>query len=179
MSNIEQLLKQQYEGSLSFDDEKKLNELTHRSQVLENANKRAREIRHRQLNIVGIACVVLVGAGTIFAMQSVKRSNIKEGQLIASATQKTEDTKTNNQKSVLMQEVDDALFSTEKAASTTLAPRTKNTASAEFKQKEPAEIEESEIVPPTSNISDETIVACNTQCSPDSVISDIWKFLQA
>lgn len=178
MSNIEQLLKQQYEGSLSFDDEKKLNELTHRSQVLENANKRAREIRHRQLNIVGIACVVLVGAGTIFAMQSVKRYNIKEGQLIASATQKTEDIKTNNPESVLMQEVDNSLFSTEKAASTT-APRTKNSASAEFKQKEPAEIEESEIVPPTSNISDETIVACNTQCSPDSVISDIWKFLQA
>lgn len=178
MSNIEQLLKQQYEVSLSFDDEKKLNELTHRSQVLENANKRAREIRHRQLNIVGIACVVLVGAGTIFAMQSVKRYNIKEGQLIASATQKTEDIKTNNPESVLMQEVDNALFSTEKAASTT-APRTKNTASAEFKQKEPTEIEESEIVPPVSNISDETIVACNTQCSPDSVISDIWKFLQA
>ena len=34
-------------------------------------------------------------------------------------------------------------------------------------------------IEPAVTTNDEPIVACNTQCSPDSVINDIWNFLNA
>lgn len=184
MGNIENLLRRQYEGTITPEEQSELDRLTHRDQNILVATQRAMALRRRnQARVVGVASVLLV-VGAIFLVRSFVVATEDEPYLIA----RTE---------MAMPQIAES-----KTASSVIPARRVLIDSNKFALDKEESIEEvtierqipTSVVPPSigqsvldevdadirsSTISNsEPIVACNTACSPDSVINDIWKFLR-
>ena len=179
MSNIENLLRRYGEGTLSPEELAELNRLTHRDQVVQAAFGKARVIRRRRITTFsGVAAVLLV-AGTIFLVQP----SVDEGASALSTVAEAQTPKILEAEGEEME----ATYSSESMATTAHRVRHYDTAivpaepqmeSASTPKEQLTNVEEiAEQLEPVV-ATDEPIVACNTQCSPDSVINDIWRFLR-
>ena len=72
MSNIENLLRRQYEGNISPEELSELERLTHREQVIETATRRAKVIRRRHLaGVTGVASVLIIAGFIVFVYPSI------------------------------------------------------------------------------------------------------------
>lgn len=177
MKDIEKLLCRYQEGGLSPDELAELNRLTHRESVMEAAFKQARAIKVRRYSIVAGVAVVLAVAGTVFHAQSglgdatempiVAQAEVPKPYEVVEVPETTNVSQTKEPKAVsdvVVRSHDTAVISPKPqlAPVATVEP----TVEAIVEQHEP------------SVVATEPIVACNTECSPDSVINDIWKFLR-
>lgn len=189
MSTIENLLRRRQEGTITDEELIELNQLTHRDQVIQAASHRAKVIRHRRYaGILGVASMLVVVA-MFFAIHPSSNNSFGDGPLMAQAEAPTVPTmqqdanppqpmnpivagasKEEDSFQLNVQQKDKAVESMSQAE-----PSTSDIVSYSAQQYYEAVVEE---VEPSVNYSAETIVACNTQCSPDSVINDIWKFLR-
>ena len=149
MSNLENLLRRYQEGGLTPEEVDELNQLTHRDQVFSAACQQAKVVRRRQGSIVcGVAAVLLV-TGVVFLARPTVSNGLSDAPIVAQA-----DAPKPTESLTGIPSGSDLPESPELEATSTQTPQ-HDTA-----------------------VADDPIVACNTQCSPDSVINDIWKFLR-
>ncbi len=186
MSNIEDLLRRQYEGSITPEEQSELDCLTHRSQVIAAATRRAKVLRRRQLaGVTGVASILLV-AGLIFFVHPTAGEMKTDSRVVAKTDipemPVTTEVEAEQQPAAFQERPasDKAINAVQDGAVPVSAPSVAVSESAptEALSVEKAVSQETFIdVPPTTITRSEPVVACNTACSPDSVISDIWKFL--
>jgi len=187
MSNIENLLRRQYEGTITPEEQSELDRLTHRDQVIEAATHRAKVLRRRQLaGVTGVASVLIV-AGAVFFMRPTVNSSSGGTPIVAktdvpkvvvteieeagvpSSTMQIEEAPEKAVKEVSVKDESVVKPSVSRQdSSPVVAP----------KSVQPVQVESVNDVQPTVIPDCEPVVACNTACSPDSVINDIWKFLR-
>lgn len=180
MKNIENLLHRYYEGDLAPEELAELNRLTHRDQVLQAASRQAQIIRRRRRSaIVGVVAVLAV-VGVVYFAQPTGDNNLSESPMVAKAEVPT---------------MNEAVTNTQATPIQTVPPQAATTAVSndshhemEDMHSEPKLVQAMQVEHPVnievvveqqeSSVVSEPVVACNTQCSPDSVINDIWKFLR-
>ena len=179
MSSIENLLRRRQEGTITDEELIELNQLTHRDQVIEAATQRAKVIRHRRY----------AGVGLFFTIHHNSNGPIADGPLMAQAeapstpaVQSDADAPQPKTPTVAAASKDEDTFQLNvqhdvKATKPVMqaAPSSNDMEYVSAVQHYEAVAEEME---PSVSYEGETVVACNTQCSPDSVINDIWKFLR-
>ncbi|MBR1834831.1 MAG: hypothetical protein IJ785_04930 [Bacteroidales bacterium] len=181
MKNIENLLQRYSEGTITPEEQGELNRLTHRDEVFHAAEAEAHAIRRRRRATASTVAAVLILAGVLFTILPQNRLDTGDAPLIAQAG--TGSLATPQQLSPALQS--DAAANAQPAAlpqpAQTVAAQAEHvhTSPAPATQPKPTQALESlddEIEP---LLDPDPIVACNTQCSPDSVINDIWNFLRA
>ena len=178
MKNIEELLLRYRDGSLTPDELAELNQLTHRDRVMDAARKQARAIKVRRYTVVAGVAAVLAVAGTVFHTQSafdgaadmpmVAQAEVPSPNK-AAAPEVTSMPQTGETKAVTVKDVrsyDTAIIS----------PKPRLVSADPVEQ--PANMETIVEQQEPSMLASDPVVACNTECSPDSVINDIWKFLR-
>lgn len=181
-NNLEYLLRRHAEGTLTPDEQKELNQLTHRDSVVQTASLRADKIcRQRRIGLTAVASLLIV-AGTFYLLPN-NNAMTEGGPVIAQADipamqPATQPAATEQQPALLPADKEESL----PAVSHQTVPAAISTPAAHIA--EPAAVES-----PSLDITDEIapdihhdatpVVACNTQCSPEDVIDDIWKFLKA
>lgn len=186
MNNLEDLLQRYSEGTLTSDERAELNRLTHRDTVVHAALQGAQQIRHRrQVRISAVASVLLVAGCVLFLRPnaSIKQSDmpmmahtntsisVPQATIQAQSAQVLDVASATDE----LRSNSDAISLSESQVESVVEP--KSTVSRQSAQSTLYEVQSQ--MSPEIVIPDETVVACNTSCSPDSVISDIWKFLRA
>ena len=145
---------------------------------MDAARRQARTIKVRRYTVVAGVAVVLAVAGTVFHTQSAfdgtadmpmvaqaevpnpSKATVPE----ATSMPQTEETKAVTVKGV--RSYDTAIIS----------PKPQLVSTDQVEQ--PANMETIVEQQEPSILASDPVVACNTECSPDSVINDIWKFLR-
>lgn len=178
--SLQHLLAKYQEGTLTGEELERLNELTHRDEVLSAAEGRARTIvRRRTMRAVGfgMVAVALLGAGVWMLAPRQQQS------MVAAV----------NEEIVLQDEaplapVDSPSVETPEAPTArplVAAVTAEEKAVPKVVDVEYEAVEEEPIFTPADpsvNIPQspaDPVVVCNNHCDADSVISDIWKFLSA
>ena len=187
MNQLETLLHRYKEGVITPEEQAELDQLTHRHEVFNAAREQASSIRRRQYSIVSSVASVLIVVGVIVAMWSRQGSAMPDTPLVAQSGEvqipAVLDTAVPQTPARIQTEAmpnANARMSTEE----TVVHR-ETAAVAEPSKSAPARREPTPAVQdiaaaePSSYSVSEPVVACNTQCSPDSVINDIWNFLKA
>ncbi len=187
MSNIENLLRRQYEGVITPEEQSELDRLTHRDNVIMAATRRAKVLRRRQIaGVTGAASVLLV-AGLIFFNHPSIGEMKADGQLMAKSeipemsapiVVVTEQAHTKTQAKSTNGGTNDVVHNRAELISEPSVVVHEATSVVASAVEQPTFEEASNDVQPAVITESEPIVACNTACSPDSVISDIWKFLR-
>lgn len=178
MKEIETLLQKYSDGTLSSEELENLNRLTHRDAVVGHATQRANAARRRRTAILSTTASLLLIAATGLALYLRPASNTGNAPLLAQQT------------TVIRPAVQEIAANAPDtpAATTTPSPERKALQQAKIGQKTNTSVTPTaapsnhtvveEMATPVTETAD-PVVACNTQCSPDSVINDIWRFLQA
>lgn len=185
MNNIENLLRHQQEGALTPEEQDELNRLTHRDRVLQAAAQQAHTLRRRQyLRASAVTSVILIAGACFLTFPSANPE--------ASGTPIVAQSDAPSPKTVLAAQ---EALSNDAPALPQATPSDKRSigqkelslnaaAPAAIEQQQPAAAANLPVenivdeLEPSAIVQDNPIVACNTQCSPDSVINDIWKFLR-
>lgn len=187
MSNIENLLRRQYEGNISPEELSELERLTHREQVIETATRRAKVIRRRHLaGVTGVASVLIIAGFIVFVYPSIGGINTGKPmvakteipEIVPSNVTKVEPIQSTIPETPVQETSTKSILDEEEPVlkqSTMLHP-SKSVSASEIIRNEPEEVVND--IQPTIISDCDPIVACNTACSPDSVINDIWKFLR-
>ncbi|MBR6990724.1 MAG: hypothetical protein IKH97_00715 [Bacteroidales bacterium] len=181
MKNLETLLRRYNEGDLNAEELDELNRMTHRDQVLQAANMRVRAIKRRRYSAVaGVAVVLLVTGVFFFARPSVD-NQLAETPIMAQADVPTLSEEESGMPVVSKQEEPTQQMTSIETRmlqhdTSILQPKPKLVSVVPVEQAVSEEVDVEQLEPPI--VSEDPIVACNTQCSPDSVINDIWKFLR-
>lgn len=181
MKEIETLLQRYAEGTLDNDGLDELNRLTHRTTVISHATKQAAIARRRRMtrSVASIALLVVVATGfTLFLRPASLEPSA--GPLVAQ--QPTETIPETASLSATSPSLTPDEVSTAKAVRA--KGKTPAMVSSSKAQPIPASVEKhvtpvvmEEVASPIVEEVDQVVV-CNTQCSPDSVINDIWRFLR-
>lgn len=181
MQDIKTLLQRRAEGLLSPEEEQQLNQLTHRDEVVARAMTRAGVLRRRQMLKASSLAVALLAVTAslsyILRPSGTADPAIASSQpMVAQADPKNPAKRTDTPQPRLLPTVERVkrhAVQAEPQPSDIVEPEVSTTdAVAVESMAEEVPMEISEIVP-------QTIVVCNTQCAPDSVISGIWQFLKA
>ena len=187
MSNIENLLRRQYEGNISPEELSELERLTHREQVIETATRRANMLRRRHFaGATGVATVV-INAGCIDVVypyigrintDKPMRANTETPEILPSNVTKVEPIQSTIPETPVQETSTKSILDEEEPVlkQSTMQHPSKSVSASEIIRNEPEEVVND--IQPTIISDCDPIVACNTACSPDSVINDIWKFLR-
>ena len=184
MKDLETLLRRYQEGDLDSEELDELNRLTHRDKVLNAANRQARIIRHRRYTaMAGVAAVLLV-TGVIYFNHSSVDNSLSEMPVLAQAdVPKPTEMVEHEMPEVPIQRESPTTMTVAKPDpsvhnqdSDIIQPKHRTDATMPVERQASMESVMEHHAP--SVATDDPIVACNTQCSPDSVINDIWKFLR-
>ena len=181
MKNIDNLLQRYSEGTITPEEQDELNCLTRRDEVFHAAEAEAHTIRRRRRATASTVAAVLIVAGVLFTILPQNRLSTGDAPLIAQAETGSQatpqhlsqtlppDAATNAQPAALPQPAQTVATQAEPSHA---APAS----TSHPKPSKAIETLDNEIEP---LLDPDPIVACNTQCSPDSVINDIWNFLRA
>lgn len=186
MNNIENLLRHQQEGSLTPEELDELNRLTHRDRVLQAAAQQARTLRRRQYFRASAVASVLIVAGICFLALPSVNPKVSDTPILAQSEAPSAREVLTAQPAVVPDApaVDQAAAPARQAighkapAPAAIAPSASERPNTVPAANAPVESLADELSP-SAITTDDPIVACNTECSPDSVINDIWKFLRA
>ena len=187
MNQLETLLHRYQEGIITPEEKAELDQLTRRQEVFEAASAQAASMRRKQYTVVSAVASLLIVVGVVFTLWSPAGGASSDSPLVAQSRE------------VQPPVTDDAVAQQRPA----IQPAAQPLATIQPAAEEPVEVQEStpiaepakpapirretapampvtvEMVEPSAIIASEPVVACNTQCSPDSVINDIWNFLKA
>ena len=154
--SIQRLLERYREGTLSDSELAELNRLTHRDEVMADAEQRASGILRRRRSVAfTMAGLLLAGVAVWTLLPRQEQSLVAEATTPEAVIAVTEPT-------------------VEQAAPVKPATVTPAPAKAPARK---ADIRPATVVQPIETAAEEPVVVCNNQCEADSVISDIWKFL--
>ncbi len=187
MNQLESLLHRYKEGTITPEEKAELDQLTRRQEVFEAASAQAAAMRRRQYAVVSTVASLLIVAGVLFTLWSPAGGASSDAPLVAQARE------------VQAPAAIDAPAPQQPALQATALPHPAVQPAADEPEmvQEPSPVAEPakpaparrkdspvmpvtvEITEPSAVIASEPVVACNTQCSPDSVINDIWNFLKA
>lgn len=179
MSNIENLLRRHAEGTLTPEEQSELNRLTHRDQVFEAAGRRATQLRRKQYyRLSAIASVLVVGGFLYFMRPTV--GGVQSGPMMAevSSTEVANPQVEDWDVEIKANETVHSEFADKKTPEAPSEVKADTTPSR-YLQHHADKAEALEELTPATMTAPEPVVACNTDCSADSVINDIWKFLRA
>lgn len=181
MKRLENLLQRYNEGVITPEEKAELDLLTHRDEIFQAATVQATKIRRkRYITASSIASLAIV-AGVFFTIFNTTNPNPDSSTVVAQAdihetpmhsetiTAPLPATESTTQPSAQHQPVEQPT-PTQKQA---IRP-------VETTPREPIAKKIESLSNNTEPLSvTDPVVACNTQCSPDSVINDIWNFLKA
>ena len=176
MKELEILLKKYADGTLSSDEKEELNLLTHRESIVTHASKHASAARRRRIGEMTLTASLVIATGLTF-YRHFSSSDSASAPLIAQQTTTILPTTQETSEAISALPVEDMPTTVTKR--TVSAPHTlvKDHHSPMPTNTQTAPVIVEEIVPSNTEAPNQ-VVACNTQCSPDSVINDIWRFLQ-
>lgn len=179
-NNLEYLLRRYAEGTLTPDEQNELNQLTHRDSMIQTASQRADKVRRqRRLSISAVASLLIV-AGAFYLLPS--RQSVTNGgaPIVAQADiPAAQPAAIDQQEPVAMPaEKAEAKPTASRQAMPTVVKQ-QESRTAEPKNVESPALEVTNEIAPEIHHDIAPEVACNTQCSPEDVIDDIWKFLNA
>ncbi len=159
---LQQLLAKYQQGTLSQEELERLNQLTHKAEVLDAAEGRARTIiRRRTMRTVAFVCAGMAVLGTgVWVMKPTEETPLMAEVKNESRPEVVENVVVAEPEPVVHQMV---------------AHKVERKTERVQEPKDPVAVPE-EIALPQN---EEPTVICNNQCDADSVISDIWKFLTA
>ena len=180
MSNLENLLRRYHEGGLTPEEMDELNQLTHRDQVFSSACRQAKAIRRRQVSVVcGVAAVLLV-TGVVFLARPTVDADLSDAPIVAQTDvpKPTEPITEMPSDNALPKTPTTEVSSSQNTQHDTAVLLPKPSLITPQAVEQPASVETIVEHQQPTIVTDDPIVACNTQCSPDSVINDIWKFLR-
>lgn len=177
MKEIDVLLEKYANGELTAEEQDELNRLTHRDKVLSAAGTQAHQLKRKQWTRVSVLASLLIVAsiGTTLYLRPAATTE-ENAPVVAQAVVKQESKTAEVAPMDIPVEPQTTPHKQMVAKAETPAPHAAEAVVA-VEQAAVEPIQAMSEVP--VHIETESVVACNTQCSPDSVISDIWKFLKA
>lgn len=179
MNNIETLLRRHSEGTLTPDEQMELDRLTHREQVLEAATHQARQIRrHRHTSITAVASVVLVAGSLFFFRTGGDAAKTTLPTVAQVQPQPTQSDTMLGVQSTLAETAQPKHIAKVENTRQLVESVVREDSTPRHQSVKAQVVDDFEDMAPAAFVADEQVVACNTQCSPDSVINDIWKFLR-
>lgn len=178
MSQIEILLRRYAEGTITPEEQCELDQLTHRNLVVEGSKGRARRIRRRRsaraAAVASVAAVAVAGAFVFFRPPEAGGASYAPVLASAEPSAALAAPAAGEHRAPAEKAVEKSVSDAGAAAAVQPQPAAPREAPAA-----PAEAVETLAVPATAFAGgDSPVVACNSQCSPDSVINDIWNFLR-
>lgn len=177
MKELESLLKKYAEGTITQEEQSQLEQLTHRDRVVSAAGQQAVAIHRRRVVRIGtvasIAVVLAVGATFLFrpSVQDAKNEAVLVAETDVHSVQPIAIPS-------VQEEVQTPVSRPKQPVLTTMDVAEVTPAEQQVMVEKVVSAELQDEVMPAVVISSDPVVACNTQCSPDSVINDIWKFLK-
>ncbi len=177
MKELESLLKKYAEGTITQEEQSQLEQLTHRDRVVSAAGQQAVAIHRRRVVRIGtvasIAVVLAVGATFLFrpSVQEAKNEAVLVAETDVQSVQPIAIPS-------VQEEVQTPVSRPKQPVLTTMDVAEVTPAEQQVMVEKVVLTELQDEVMPAVVISSDPVVACNTQCSPDSVINDIWKFLK-
>ena len=183
MKQIEILLQRYAEGVITPEEQSELNKLTHRDDVLHSASIQATKIRRRRNAMVTATASILLVVGLFLTLNISGNQNTTQSPLLAKANPSFLDTSP-TVAPTLEPAGTTTTISSVQSHETTLEPAqiTTEPISSPAPRRQVVETSQPQIhseTEPMAHVANDPVVACNTQCSPDSVINDIWNFLNA
>lgn len=185
MTELEMLLRRYSEGDITPEELQQLDILTHKEEVWAGASARARVLRRQRVARMSVAAsfLLVVAVGLFFAFRTGGPVSATDSMLVASVDPPQ------------MPSVDETPAMVEESpvlSRRQTAPSVRRVEVAEARPVVPEEVSVPEVlqedVQPAvrQEVSAEgspstaagPVVACNSECSPDSVINDIWRFLR-
>ena len=179
------LLRRYSEGDITPEELQQLDILTHKEEVLAGASARARVLRRQRVTRMSVAAsfLLVVAVGLFFAFRTGNPAIATDSMLAASVDPS------------LMPSVDEASATVEESPMPSRKQAAPSVRKVEVAEARPVILEEvsvpevlQEDVQPavrqevstegTPSTASGPVVACNSECSPDSVINDIWRFLR-
>lgn len=183
MTELETLLRQYAEGTISQEEMQRLNTLSHRDEVLAGAEARANILRRQRATRMSIAASVALIIAVVVAValrsgtpaglpDTVMEARLEPQTIVESLAEPVPEQPVvrHNPCQTPVREV---------AQVTPAAPDREMEAVATALQEAPAPVRVHEEPPLPAHAGENyPVVACNSECSPDSVINDIWRFLR-
>ena len=169
MNQLNNLLRRQAEGLITPEEQAELFQLTHRDEVVQGALRHARQLRRRRrVCAAAVTSVLLVAA--VVATHVGGPTESDSSPLLA---------QTDAPQSVSQPVTPVApVMEVTPAESAPVSHVATVEPVAESMPTLPAEESAAPQSLPDIHHEGDAVVACNSQCSPDSVISDIWRFLK-
>lgn len=155
---IQHLLERYREGTLSDSERAELNRLTHRDEVMAQAERQAGGIVRRRRSALFSAAGLMVAGLAAWSLLGPRHA---EAPLVAEAAVP-------------------AVVAPQPAAVEHLAPTTPATVQRAAVRTAPVGTKKAAPATTAARTAprvEEPVVVCNNQCEADSVINDIWKFL--
>ena len=187
MTELESLLRRYAQGDITEEELQRLDTLSHRDEVLAGAAVRARTLRRQRATRMSVVAsvAVVVALVAVIALRAGTPAGVADNVLEASMTTPpavTESIETMAVPAEVQQPARPAVrpaASREVAENVPLPERKAPELAAEALQETPVPVQVREEVPVTVHAAEDyPVVACNSECSPDSVINDIWRFLR-
>ena len=195
--SLQQLLAKYQEGTLSDEELERLNQLTHRDEVLSAAESRAHTIVRRRTRIAGfaVAATAVLGAGIwmltpkaeepMMAVVTEDMSVIKNTPNQSDTPSTPDEVAVKPKTYVVNDNRDETSITVESTPTPVNSIRADNSSTIEKSHETPIQkrVSEQQEEPTRERmlpaVETDPVVVCNNHCDADSVISDIWKFLSA
>ena len=185
MTELEMLLRRYAEGDITPDELQRLSILSHRDEVLADAASRAKTLRRQRATRMSMAASValVVAVIVVVALRSGSLSGVNDTVMVADATTPAA---TVSPIEVAAEPVPQVAMPVHRQARRTTIQEVaedipvgivdEKAAAAVVAQQEEHRYEEPRMT--EHAVDGYPVVACNSECSPDSVINDIWRFLR-
>lgn len=185
MNQLETLLQRYKEGVITPGEQAELDRMTNRQEVFNAASAQASAMRRRRYAVVSSLATLLIVAGIAYTAWNSNGTDMSDSPMVAQYS--AEKTPVAVDSFVRQDAVQQANARPQQSSSPDISVATKSEPQASnpgIATKTPrvhtsVVTVENNVTEPSAIPITETVVACNTQCSPDSVINDIWNFLKA
>lgn len=192
-NSLQQLLAKYQEGTINEEELEQLNILTHRDEVISEAESRARVIvRHRTQRNIGFAVVgvALLGIGTwilapktenpvliaeLNAPENVQQGYVNQNQQDEAVVTSQPSGTTSVAKGTIEQSDNTASIVQDEAVPAIITPVNQDLAQDDVAAEDL--LDNTEHIERVIEPQTDPVVVCNSQCDADSVISEIRKFL--
>lgn len=187
MTELETLLRRYAEGDITQEELQRLDVLSHRDEVLAGAASRARVLRRQRATRMSVVAslAIVVAVVVAVALRSGSLTAVPDTVMVAEAVPQpavvipaeemeapvaVQPTERRAARRTTVREVAEAVPVAERpVAEAVAAVQQEALASGQEADELPVQVHANPGYP---------VVACNSECSPDSVINDIWRFLR-
>ena len=189
MNQLETLLQRYREGVITPDEQAELDQLTNRHRVLTDATNRAAVLRRRRRSTISAVASLMIVAGIAYTLWLTTDGGLDNRSMVAqynagqppvvSINDAVHQNQVQQSEPALQPTRIDSIASSQAIIQPPIDPPKSDKTITTTRTVPSPEVLNTDAMAPAPIPASETVVACNTQCSPDSVINDIWNFLKA